>query len=78
MRPGRYEGNPNMAEATKSKDFTAARNAARVAVLDLITDTVAEIRENRVVLVNQVSVTRALADAYRAIDGGVLPVRTDK
>lgn len=64
-----------MAEATKSDDIDAARNTARIAILDLITDTVAEVRSNNYSLGNQVTVTRALADAYRAIDGG--PQRTE-
>lgn len=68
--PATKRGEHNMAEKTESPDFSTARSAARIALLDLITDTVAEMRENSFAFANQVTVTRALADAYRAIDGG--------
>lgn len=69
----RTEGDTTMAEQTESSTYRQAHEAASKAVLDLITDSVKEIRESERTLGAQTDRTRDLAYAYRLIIGGPQP-----
>ncbi|WP_341941296.1 hypothetical protein [Microbacterium sp. LWH10-1.2] len=59
-----------MAEETKSVNASYARQTAQVALYDVITDAVAEVRESEYSLTRQSGRIRELAHAFRLIDGG--------
>lgn len=65
-----------MTESTEATDSATDRQAnekAAKAMLDLISDAVAEIRSNNFSLVNQAHVAKDLAYAYRLVIGGPQP-----
>jgi len=62
-----------MTEQTESATYRQAHETASKAVLDLITDSVKEIRKSDRTLGAQADRTRDLAFAYRLIIGGPQP-----
>lgn len=62
-----------MAEATESKSTSQAREKAYLALMDLITDSVAQIRESDYGLTHHVGRTKDLATAFRLVAGGPQP-----
>jgi len=62
-----------MAEATESKTTTQAKESAQIALMDLITDSVASIRASNHSPAALTGRTRDLAYAYRLVAGGAQP-----
>lgn len=62
-----------MAEKTNSTSTSKAREAAYLALLDVITDSVAEIRESDYSLTSHTGRVKDLAYAFRLVVGGPQP-----
>ncbi|MGN7859504.1 hypothetical protein ACTJI8_02875 [Microbacterium sp. 22303] len=62
-----------MTDKITTEQIIAAQDRARVALMDLIADSVANIRDNTYTLASQSSKTRDLAYAYRLVEGGPQP-----
>ncbi|WP_424937340.1 MULTISPECIES: hypothetical protein [Bacteria] len=62
-----------MAEKTESKTINQAKEKASIALMDAITDSVADIRASGYKLTAHTSHLRDLAYAYRLVSGGAQP-----
>lgn len=71
--PGSEAKGDTMTEETASSTYRQANEKASKALLDVITDTVADIRSNNFTLAGQSSKVRDLAYAYRLVVGGPQP-----